>query len=48
MKENALIDKSITFAARIVKLHRYLIKDKKGNRNFKTNRSQRYQHRRQY
>lgn len=29
MKENALIDKSITFAARIVKLHRYLIKDKK-------------------
>lgn len=31
MKENALIDKSITFAARIVKLHRYLIKDKKEN-----------------
>ena len=29
MKENALIDKSITFATRIVKLHRYLIKDKK-------------------
>ena len=29
MKENALIDKSIAFAARIVKLHRYLIKDKK-------------------
>ena len=29
MKENALIDKSITFVARIVKLHRYLIKDKK-------------------
>ena len=31
MKENALIDKSITFAARIVKLHSYLIKDKKEN-----------------
>ena len=29
MKENALIDKSIAFAARIVKLHCYLIKDKK-------------------
>lgn len=29
MKENALIDKSIAFAARIIKLHRYLIKDKK-------------------
>ena len=29
MKENLLIDKSITFAARIVKLQRYLIKDKK-------------------
>ena len=29
MKENVLIDKSISFAARIVKLHRYLIKDKK-------------------
>ena len=29
MKENALIDKSIAFVARIVKLHRYLIKDKK-------------------
>ena len=29
MKENALIDKSIAFAARIVKLHRYLIKDKR-------------------
>ena len=29
MKENLLIDKSITFAARIVKLHQYLIKNKK-------------------
>ena len=29
MKENALIDKSIAFASRILKLHRYLIKDKK-------------------
>ena len=29
MKENTLIDKSIAVAARIVKLHRYLIKDKK-------------------
>ena len=29
MKENLLIDRSITFAARIVKLQRYLIKDKK-------------------
>lgn len=31
MKENLLIDKSIAFAARIVKLQRYLIKDKKEN-----------------
>ena len=30
MKENVLIDKSIVFAARIVKLHDYLIKNKKG------------------
>ena len=29
MKENLLIDKSISFAARIVKLHQHLIKDKK-------------------
>lgn len=29
MKENLLIDKSIAFAARIVKLQRHLIKDKK-------------------
>ena len=29
MRENILIDKSITFAARIIKLHRYLIKTKK-------------------
>ena len=29
MKENVLIDKSIDFAARIIKLQRYLIKDKK-------------------
>lgn len=29
MKENVLIDKSIFFASRIVKLHKYLIKDKK-------------------
>ena len=29
MRENILIDKSITFAARIIKLHRYLIKVKK-------------------
>ena len=29
MKENLLIDKSISFAARIVKLQRHLIKDKK-------------------
>ena len=29
MKENALIDKSIAFASRIIKLHRYLLKDKK-------------------
>ena len=28
MKENILIDKSIDFGARIVKLHRYLIKTK--------------------
>ena len=29
MKENALIDKSIVFASRIIKLHQYLIKSKK-------------------
>ncbi len=29
MKENALIDKSIAFASRILKLHRYLVKDRK-------------------
>ena len=29
MKENILIEKSILFAARIVKLHKYLIKDKR-------------------
>lgn len=29
MKENALIDKSISFADRIIKLHQYLIKNKK-------------------
>ena len=29
MKENALIDKSLAFASRIIKLHRYLVKDKK-------------------
>ena len=29
MRENALIDKSIVFATRIIKLHRYLIKSKK-------------------
>ena len=30
MKENILIEKSITFASRIVKLHDFLIKNKKG------------------
>ena len=30
MKENVLIDKSIAFASRIVKLHDFLIKNKKG------------------
>ena len=29
MRENALIDKSIIFASRIIKLHRYLIKNRK-------------------
>lgn len=29
MKENVLIDKSIIFASRIVKLHQYLIRNKK-------------------
>ena len=29
MKDNVLIDRSINFAARIIKLHRYLIKNKK-------------------
>ena len=28
MKENILIEKSIDFGARIVKLHRYLVKEK--------------------
>ncbi len=28
MKENVLLDKSLKFAARIVKLHKYLIKEK--------------------
>ena len=30
MKENILIDKSVLFASRIVKLHEYLIKNRKG------------------
>ena len=30
MKENILIDKSIVFASRILKLHDYLVKNKKG------------------
>ena len=29
MKENILIDKSIVFASRIIKLHRYLVKNEK-------------------
>ena len=29
MRENALIEKSIVFATRIIKLHKYLIKNKK-------------------
>lgn len=29
MRDNILIDKSITFAARIIKLNQYLVKDKK-------------------
>ncbi len=29
MKENLLVDKSIAFAARIIKLHQYLLKTKK-------------------
>ena len=29
MKDNILLDKSLNFAARIVKLHKYLIKEKK-------------------
>lgn len=29
MKENILIEKSIAFASRIIKLNKYLIKDKK-------------------
>ena len=29
MKENLLIDKSISFASRIIKLHQYLIKTQK-------------------
>ena len=30
MKENILIDKSVVFASRIIKLHDFLIKNKKG------------------
>ncbi len=30
MRENVLIDKSVEFAARIIKLHDYLIKNKRG------------------
>ena len=30
MKENVLVDKSIDFAARIVKLHDYMVRNKKG------------------
>lgn len=30
MRENALIDKSLVFASRIVKLHDFLVKNKKG------------------
>ena len=30
MKENVLIDKSIAFAARIIKMHDFLIRNKKG------------------
>ena len=30
MNENVLIDKSVSFAARIVKLNKYLVKEKKG------------------
>ena len=29
MRDNVLIDKSIAFAARVIKLHKYLIKTKK-------------------
>ena len=47
MKENLLIDKSIAFAARIVKLHQHLIKIKRNN-NIKTNSSQWYKYRRKY
>lgn len=31
MRDNALIDESITFASRIIKLNQYLVKDKKEN-----------------
>ena len=31
MRDNILIDKSITFASRIIKLNQYLVKDKKEN-----------------
>ena len=30
MKENVLIDKSVSFAARIIKLHDYLVKNRIG------------------
>ena len=42
MKENLLIDKSIFFASRIIKLHQY----KKGNHYIKADRSQRNKYRR--
>ena len=31
MRDNVLIDKSITFASRMIKLNQYLVKDKKEN-----------------
>ena len=37
MKENILIEKTLNFAGRIIKLHDYLIKDKKRNNYRKVN-----------
>ncbi len=42
MSQNSiLLEKSLVFAARTIKLHKYLVKEKKAN-NFKSNRTKCY------